>query len=81
MACKGSGWYKDGYSNKDSSESNSSDKKENTPSKPSDKKETTKEEINAVMKEHAEGKMKGILAYNDEPLVSKDFNGNPPNLC
>lgn len=41
------------------------------------KKETTKEEINAFMKEAAEGKMKGILEYNDLPLVSKDFNGNP----
>ncbi|MDA8227959.1 MAG: type I glyceraldehyde-3-phosphate dehydrogenase [Desulfitobacterium hafniense] len=38
---------------------------------------TTKEEINAKLKEAADGKMKGILAYTDLPLVSRDFNGNP----
>lgn len=37
-------------------------------------KDATKEEINAVFKEVAQGKMKGILAYCDEPLVSRDFN-------
>ena len=37
-------------------------------------KKTTKEEINAAMKKAAEGPMKGILAYVDEPLVSIDFN-------
>ncbi len=36
----------------------------------------TVEEINTAMKEAAEGSMKGILAYCDEPLVSKDFQGN-----
>lgn len=41
------------------------------------KKETTKDEINTFMKEASQGKMKGILEYNDVPLVSKDFNGNP----
>lgn len=40
-------------------------------------KETTVEEINRLMKEYAEGSMKGILRYCDEPLVSKDFNGDP----
>ena len=35
------------------------------------------EEINAALKEAAEGKMKGILAYSDEPLVSIDYLGNP----
>lgn len=35
----------------------------------------TKEEINAVLKEAAEGELKGILAYTDEPLVSSDFKG------
>ncbi|HNW15158.1 MAG TPA: type I glyceraldehyde-3-phosphate dehydrogenase [bacterium] len=40
-------------------------------------KETTAEEINKLMKEYAEGPMKGILRYCDEPLVSKDFNGDP----
>jgi glyceraldehyde 3-phosphate dehydrogenase len=35
---------------------------------------TTKEEVNAIMKEASEGALKGILAYNTEPLVSSDFN-------
>lgn len=38
---------------------------------------TTVEEINNAMKEAAEGPMKGVLAYNDLPLVSIDFTGNP----
>ena len=38
---------------------------------------TTVEEINAIMKEAAEGELKGVLAYNDEPLVSIDFNHDP----
>ena len=37
----------------------------------------TVQEINAALKEAAEGKLKGILAYTDEPLVSIDFLGNP----
>ena len=40
-------------------------------------KNATVEEINAALKEAAEGKMKGILAYSDEPLVSIDYLGNP----
>ncbi|MCH7636160.1 MAG: type I glyceraldehyde-3-phosphate dehydrogenase [Proteobacteria bacterium] len=39
--------------------------------------ETSVEEIHAVMKEASEGKLKGVLAYNDEPLVSIDFNHDP----
>jgi len=39
--------------------------------------DTTKEEINKIMKEASEGELKGILAYNDLPLVSIDFNNNP----
>ena len=39
--------------------------------------ETSVEEINSVMKEAAEGELKGVLAYNDEPLVSVDFNHDP----
>jgi glyceraldehyde 3-phosphate dehydrogenase len=39
-------------------------------------KETTAEEINRVIREAADGPMKGILAYSDEELVSIDFNGN-----
>lgn len=35
------------------------------------------DEINAAIKEAAEGPLKGILQYCDEPLVSCDFNGNP----
>ena len=40
------------------------------------KKAASVETINAVLKENAEGKMKGILAFCDEPLVSSDFRGN-----
>jgi glyceraldehyde 3-phosphate dehydrogenase len=40
-------------------------------------KSATVEEINAALKEAAEGKMKGILAYSGEPLVSIDYLGNP----
>ena len=36
--------------------------------------ETTREEVNALLKAAAEGPLKGILAYTDEPLVSIDFN-------
>ncbi len=39
--------------------------------------DTSVDEVNAVMKEAAEGPMKGILAYSTEPLVSIDFNHNP----
>ncbi|WP_031514188.1 type I glyceraldehyde-3-phosphate dehydrogenase [Desulfofalx alkaliphila] len=39
--------------------------------------QTTAEEINAALKEAAQGPLKGILAYSSLPLVSKDFNGNP----
>lgn len=37
----------------------------------------TAEEINATLKAAAEGELKGILAYSEEPLVSRDYNGNP----
>jgi len=39
--------------------------------------ETSVDEINKVMKEASEGDLKGVLAYNDEPLVSIDFNHDP----
>lgn len=39
--------------------------------------ETSIDEINQVMKEASEGSLKGVLAYNDEPLVSIDFNHDP----
>ncbi len=38
---------------------------------------TTVEEVNAAIKAASEGSMKGVLAYNDVPLVSIDFNHNP----
>jgi glyceraldehyde 3-phosphate dehydrogenase len=41
------------------------------------KKSADAEQINAALKESAEGKMTGILEYCDEPLVSSDFRGNP----
>ncbi len=37
---------------------------------------TSKDEINAAMKEAAEGRLKGVLGYYTEPLVSIDFNHN-----
>jgi glyceraldehyde 3-phosphate dehydrogenase len=37
------------------------------------RKNVTVEEVNAAMKRAAEGRMKGILGYSDEPLVSIDF--------
>ncbi|MBL1141992.1 MAG: type I glyceraldehyde-3-phosphate dehydrogenase [Proteobacteria bacterium] len=39
--------------------------------------DTTIEEINSLMKEAAEGPLKGVLAYNEAPLVSIDFNHDP----
>jgi glyceraldehyde 3-phosphate dehydrogenase len=38
---------------------------------------TTIEEVNAACKAAAEGPLKGVLGYNDLPLVSVDFNHNP----
>jgi glyceraldehyde 3-phosphate dehydrogenase len=40
-------------------------------------KSTSAEAINSAMKKAADGPLKGILAYTDEPLVSVDFLGNP----
>lgn len=39
--------------------------------------DTSIEEINSLMKEAAEGSLKGVLAYNEAPLVSVDFNHDP----
>jgi glyceraldehyde 3-phosphate dehydrogenase len=39
-------------------------------------KKTSKEEVNAAFKSAADGKLKGILEYTSEPLVSVDFRGN-----
>jgi glyceraldehyde 3-phosphate dehydrogenase len=41
------------------------------------KRDVTADEVNAAFKEAAEGKMKGILQYCEEPLVSIDFVSNP----
>lgn len=40
-------------------------------------KKTSGEEVNAAMKEAADGPLKGILQYSTEELVSIDFRGNP----
>jgi len=41
------------------------------------KKATTKEEVNAAIKAAADGPLKGILGYTNDPNVSIDFNHNP----
>ncbi len=41
------------------------------------KKAATVEKINAAMKRASEGKLKGILEYTDDPIVSVDIIGNP----
>jgi glyceraldehyde 3-phosphate dehydrogenase len=40
------------------------------------KKSVSVEDLNNALQKAAEGKMNGILAYSDEPLVSSDFRGN-----
>jgi glyceraldehyde 3-phosphate dehydrogenase len=44
------------------------------------KKPASKEEINAMMKAAAEGPLKGIMEYSEEPLVSSDIVGNPHSV-
>ncbi len=39
--------------------------------------ETSAVEINAIIKQASEGRLKGVLDYNDKPLVSVDFNHCP----
>ncbi|KZE64387.1 glyceraldehyde-3-phosphate dehydrogenase [Fictibacillus phosphorivorans] len=39
-------------------------------------KEVTVDEVNAALKAEAEGNLKGILGYSEEPLVSTDYNGD-----
>ena len=39
--------------------------------------DTTVDEVNAIMKEAADGALNGVLTYNTEQLVSVDFNHNP----
>ncbi|MGA7614169.1 MAG: type I glyceraldehyde-3-phosphate dehydrogenase [Thermoanaerobaculia bacterium] len=43
----------------------------------STEKATSVDEINQMLREAADGPLKGILSYSDEQLVSIDFNGNP----
>ncbi len=40
-------------------------------------KKTTAADVNAALKEAANGRLKGILQYEEAPLVSIDFKGNP----
>jgi len=40
-------------------------------------KNTTSEEVNTELKKAAEGELKGILAYTDDPVVSTDMLHNP----
>jgi glyceraldehyde 3-phosphate dehydrogenase len=39
--------------------------------------DTSVDEINQLLREASEGALKGVLAYNEDPLVSIDFNHNP----
>ena len=41
------------------------------------KKDATEGEVNAALKEAAEGPLKGILAYTEDPVVSMDMLKNP----
>jgi len=41
------------------------------------KRPTSVDEVNGVLKAASEGELKGILAYNKDPLVSMDFNHDP----
>jgi glyceraldehyde 3-phosphate dehydrogenase len=41
------------------------------------KKKVSAEEINGAFRKAADGELKGILEYCDQPLVSSDFKGNP----
>jgi glyceraldehyde 3-phosphate dehydrogenase len=41
------------------------------------KRSTSVEEVNAIVKAACEGPMKGVMACNEAPLVSIDFNHNP----
>lgn len=41
------------------------------------KRDTTVEEVNGILKAAAEGALKGVLGFTEEPLVSIDFNHDP----
>jgi glyceraldehyde 3-phosphate dehydrogenase len=40
-------------------------------------KEVTKDEVNEALRSAAEGKLKGILGYSEDPIVSMDLKGDP----
>ncbi len=40
-------------------------------------KETTVDEVNLALKKASQGRLKGILKYCEEPLVSRDFTTDP----
>jgi glyceraldehyde 3-phosphate dehydrogenase len=40
-------------------------------------KDTSVEEVNAILHDAANGELKGVLDYTEEPLVSQDFNHHP----
>ena len=42
--------------------------------------DTTKEEVNKAFETAALGELKGIMEYSEDPLVSKDYNGNPHSV-
>jgi glyceraldehyde 3-phosphate dehydrogenase len=39
--------------------------------------DVTAEEVNAAFRTASEGRLKGILGYSEEPLVSSDYQGDP----
>lgn len=39
--------------------------------------DVTVEDVNGALREAADGRLKGIIQYSEEPLVSTDLNGNP----
>lgn len=43
--------------------------------------DTSVNEVNELIRAAAEGPMKGVLHFNEEPLVSIDFNHNPASSC
>ncbi len=40
------------------------------------KENVTSEQVNSVLKDAAEGELKGVLGYCDKPLVSIDYKGD-----
>ena len=41
------------------------------------RKEVTREEVNEALKQAAENRLKGVLEYTEDPIVSADIVGNP----